>query len=219
MRKLLALVILCVAIFCASRAHCLENTRNFAIEINYGGANTTVLPLNEIGRKIYGNTIFTTPLGVDLTWAAGPRLNIGISCSNAVWKTDKSYTGTGGVYSDAQVTMTRVCPFIDLTPFFSEGGEAQVRGITNGAFLEVGPSFNTLIEEYDLDGAGTAFFASGTTLDIRLGFRTINRQAISFAGRFTVSIPISSDHNRSDTDLTADGAVTLSASAGICASF
>jgi len=218
MKRSLALIILCIAIFNSPRAYCQQGARDFAIELNYGGANTTVLPLNEIGRKIYGNAIFTTPIGVDMIWAAAPRLNIGISFSNAVWKTDKSYLGAGGVYSDATVTMTSICPYIDLMPFFSEG-EAQGGGITKGVFLEVGPSFNSLTEEYDLNGNGEAFFASGTSLDIRVGLRTITRQAISFIGRFTVSIPIFSDQKRSDTDLTLDGAVTLSASAGICASF
>ncbi len=216
MKKTLILLILGITLLIQATSFAEGSARTFAVELEYGAANTTFLPLNESGRSMYGVSLRTNPVGASLIWSAAPGINIGLSYSSSTWASDKNYLVGGDPYSNPKLNITSISPFIDLTPFALSEGETS--GITKGFFIEIGPAYTTILEEYE-KGSRYTFSASGLSLDIRAGFRAMNHEPLSFVARAKFSIPIASDSKRSDSGLTMNGVSSISIHAGACLSF
>jgi|GEM_PF-3431356 len=212
--RILAIILIITASLTRASA---ASEKTFSFDVDFGAAKTTFLPLNENGKEIYGQSTPTNPLGASIIWAAAPGLNIGISCSTARWFSDDNHLIDGNIYDKATLSFSSISPFIDLSPFVS--GDPAKRGIRSGFFVEVGPSQNTLIEQYKLNGEEQVFTASGTSIDVRVGFRAVRDRPLGFVGRAKFSIPIAHDNRKSDTGISLNGAATMSIHAGVCLNF
>lgn len=190
--------------------------RTCALEVEYGASSTNFLPLNNNGQAIYGAPVITNPLTARILWAAAPLLNIGISYSSSFWMTGRSFL-VGAVYSSPKLSFTTISPFIDLAPFAIAPEEKN--GITKGIFLEAGPAFTTVSEEFGLNGSPYSFSSSGVSLILSLGLRSMNREPLAFITSVDASIPVCYDGGRSITGVTLNGSVTLGINAGISLSF
>ncbi len=188
--------------------------RNFAFEVDYGAANSTPLPLTDTGKKIYGSSIVTFPSGVHFLWASPLGIDVGISYQTSTWISSSSYAGSGGIYSDPKIKFDSISPFIAF-PVFPTGE----KGIIKGLFIQAGPSLNALTETLNFNSHPEDFTSSAISLDLALGFRTVNKEVLSFTARANVSIPLVSDLKRSLTGLGTNGMATLSVHAGACLSF
>jgi hypothetical protein len=217
MKNLVILIIIAALALPCSGALAKSSGRNFALEILYGASNATILPLNPSGKALYGNSIFANPVGLRLTWAAASLLNIGMSYSSTRWIEDKNLIVDANIYSNPRLNLTTFSPFVDLTPLAL--GRRKTRGVTEGLFVEAGPCWTTVEEEYEVGGHPYSFSSTAMSLDIRVGLRTFNRDVLSFVADITGSIPIYSDGKRSESGLTLNGASSISLNAGICASF
>jgi hypothetical protein len=215
MRNILIILFL-FAVVLSPQCFADVSNRNYALEIKYGASDTTFLPLKESGSVIYGDMLFLNPTSVKVIWSAFPSVNIGFSFSGASRNEKKSYLADGGVYMNPSLNVVSVNPFIDLTPFAAT--DENGRGITKGFFIEAGPSWTSVLEEYSLNGNDEAFSSTALFLDVKIGLRTMTREPLSFTVELDALIPMYSDGRRSDTGLTLNGAASISASAGICLS-
>jgi hypothetical protein len=121
------------------------------------------------------------------------------------------------IYSNPRLNSTTFSPFIDLTPLAY--GRRKTRGITEGLFIEAGPCFTSLEQSYEIGSIPYEFSSNAMSLDIRVGFRSMNKDPLSFVAGITGRIPVYSDGKRSESGLTLNGASSISFDAGICASF
>jgi hypothetical protein len=215
------ILLLMIALLASLPAQALSSpnyhSKTYAVEIEYGAANTSFLPLNASGKKMYGSALTTNPIGGNIIWAAAPGLNIGLSYTNYSWSSGDTFLSGPNTYKSPSVSIASISPFIDLAPLAF--GNENASGITKGLFVEVGPAFTTLLEDYQVDGSRYSFATSGMFLEIRPGFRVLNGEPLSFVARARVSIPLTSDGEKSDTGLTLNGSVNLSAHVGACFSF
>jgi hypothetical protein len=188
--------------------------RHYSFEIDYGAATTNLLLPNDKGQDIYGDTLYTNPVGFTAIWSAAKKMNIGISYLTSTFLKEKYYFFDGDVIKDPSIKFTSITPFFDLGPYvFEKDGPS---GITDGFFVEVGPSFLTVTEAYKLNGSDHAFSTSGLFLELRVGFRTLHKEPLSFVFRTKALIPISSDSRSSDTGFSLNGLSTFSLNAGFC---
>ena len=214
--KLLIALLISASLAGPSCALPIEITRSLAIEALYGSMNMTLLPLNESGQKIYGSSLFAYQTSGDLVFAPGNGINLGVLCSSSIWKSSQSFITAGGLYSSPRLTMTSVWPFVEF-PLFSSSWDKP--GIIRGFFAEIGPSFNTIMEESKINDLENKKAVKGVSLNVSFGFRALNRTFLSFIARAIASIPVSSDLEKTDTGITVNGAASLSFNAGACISF
>jgi len=217
MKNLIILIVIATLTLPCTDALARSSGRDFALELLYGASNSTLLPLNQSGKALYGNTIFSNPVGLKLSWAAAPLLNIGVSYSSTRWIDDKNLAVGANIYSNPRLNLTTFSPYIDLTPLAL--GRRPKKGITEGIFVEAGPSWTTLEEAFEISSHPYDFTSSAMSFDVRVGLRTFNRDALSFVSDITASIPVYSDGKRSESGLTLNGASSISFNAGVCVSF
>lgn len=217
MKNLVILIIIAALALPCTGALAKSSVRNFALEFLYGASNATLLPLSPSGKALYGNPIFANPVGFKLEWAAAPMLNVGMSYSSTRWVEDKNLVVDATIYSNPRLNLTAFSPFIDLTPLAY--GRRKNRGITEGFFIEAGPCWTSVEQSYEIASVPYSFSSTSMSLDIRVGFRAMNHDPLSFVADITGNIPIYSDGKRSESGLTLNGASSISFNAGICASF
>ncbi len=223
---LLVSVFICLLITVAAHAEEEVITKKFAIEMEYGSATFLPFPLDNIGQRLYGNNIKGTPFGGNVIIVIGPGIVIGFDYRSFGYGYDKGKTIYGNNEQwviDNQVTITQFTPYIDLSSFAL--GNVSRDSIAKGIFIEIGPCFTELKEGYTIQGTGPytngiyEFTLQGVGLDIRAGYRTLTKEPISFFSRVKITVPLSSDNQKTDSGLQLKGAVTTSINIGLCLSF
>lgn len=205
--------------------------RTFALELEYGAGTYYPLPLTELGSRLYGSTISGNPVGGNIIYVFAPRFVAGIDYRTYDWGYEKGKViygdYTNGQYAiKNKVNITQITAFIDLAPLGL--GKELKDSITNGFFIEVGPCLTELKEEYIIQSLGTggpytngpySFTARGMGIDLRVGYRTISKEPLSFFIRGKMYIPVAHDNNKSESGLSLNGAITSSYNAGLCLTF
>lgn len=193
--------------------------KKLAIEAEYGSVTINPQPLNEIGSKLYGTNIYTTTTGGNIIYVFAPGLVFGLDYRNLIWNFEEPKVINGGaLVTQNRVNITQTSLYFDLTPFAF--GSLSKNSIAKGFFLETGPCLTQLNEEYVRSDTGKYTFSStGYGLDVRVGFRTLTRDPLSFIARAKLTIPLGSDNKKSETGLKLDGSIITSINLGFCVSF
>lgn len=215
-RNILIILSICTLLAISSSAAEIPS-KKFALEMEYGSAAFTPPPLNDIGSTIYGNNIVGTPFGGNIIYVLAPRIIVGANYNSFSYGFEKAKAEWPLNITNDKVEITQIVAFIDLSPYAL--GSKSKNSIASGIFIEVGPSLTQLKEEYILNGVPYSFTSSGYGINVRLGYRTLTKDPLSFFTRAKINIPVSSDNKKSDSGLQLSGAITISVNIGICLSF
>jgi len=220
--KILILVILLffVCVLLAVPVVAQEETieKKFALEVEYGSATFTPLPLTDIGSTLYGQSINGTPFGGNAIFVIAPRVIFGVDYRNFMHTYEKPKDINGTSITQNKVNITQITAFLDLSSFAL--GSISKNSIAKDVFIEVGPCYTELKEEYVRSDTGQySFTATGYGLDVRIGYRALTKEPLSFFTRVKITIPLAHDNKKSESGLKLNGAITTSVNMGICFSF
>lgn len=217
MRRLSPILLsLLVLLISALPSDCLERKRHYAFEAEYGVNIVNLISSTTLTTSIYDTRMTTNPISAAFIWSAPFGANIGLGYSRSSFTNDKYFWSGSDSYKSPTLALEALTPFIDLSPYFFEGGKGG--SITDGFFVEAGPSFVRATETYKFNGSPHSFETSGVFAEIRLGFRTINKAPLSFVFRAKAAIPVMYDNLVSDTGFRLSNISIFSINAGICLS-